>query len=296
MRVVVAGSSGFLGTALRDRLARDGHDVLRLVRGTAATPTESAWNPYGGQVDDELISSADVVVNLAGTPIAHWPWTESYKRTLVESRVATTRTLAEAIARTGGHTALINGSGINAYGHPGDRICDESSPRGDGFLAEVVEAWEGATASASGAGARVVMLRSGVVLHADGGALSLMKIPFWLGLGGRVGSGQQWFSTISRDDWVSAVVFLATRPDTTGPVNVVGPEPVTNAQFTVALAGVLHRPAAIPVPGAPLRLVVGELSDEVLGSLRVVPRALSEAGFTFAHPDVGSALRAAFSR
>ncbi|MBA2738872.1 MAG: TIGR01777 family protein [Nocardioidaceae bacterium] len=296
MRFVIAGSSGFLGTALRDRLAQEGHHVQRLIRGEATAPSESSWDPSTGRIDDEVIASADVVVNLAGAPIARWPWSESYKRTLLDSRVTTTRTVAEAIARTGGNAALLNGSGMNAYGHAGEQVCDESTARGQGFLAEVVEQWEGATSAATDAGARVVLLRSGVVLHPDGGTLGLIKLPFRLGLGGRIGSGRQWFSSISRDDWVSAVVFLATDPDASGPVNLVGPEPVTNAEFTKALGEVLHRPTRIPVPGVPLRLVAGELSQELLGSLRVVPKALLDAGFTFEHPHVRAALRAGFER
>jgi uncharacterized protein (TIGR01777 family) len=295
MRVVVAGSSGFLGTALRDRLAREGHEVRRLVRGSASTASESSWDPYLGTVDDDVIASADVVVNLGGVPIAHWPWTETYKRQIRDSREATTGTLAGAVARTGGHAALVNASGINAYGHPGDAVRDETSPRGDGFLAEVVRSWEDATSPAMKAGARVVMLRSGVVLHGSGGALALMKMPFLLGVGGRVGSGKQWFSWISLADWVSAVVFLSTS-QVSGPVNLVAPTPVTNAEFTKAMGKVLRRPTRFPVPGLPMRLVGGEVASESLDSLRVVPTVLLAAGFTFEHPDIESALRYAFDR
>ncbi len=296
MRFVVAGSSGFLGTALRDRLAADGHAAVRLIRGEASTPSESSWDPSAGRIDDDVIASADVVVNLAGAPIARWPWSESYKRTVLDSRVTSTRTVAGAIARTGGQAVLVNGSGMNAYGHPGDQVCNESTPRGEGFLADVVEQWEGATAAAADAGARVVLLRTGVVLHASGGTLGLIQMPFRLGVGGRIGSGEQWFSSISRDDWVGAVVFLATDDEASGAFNLVGPEPVTNAAFTKTLGDVLHRPTVVPVPGAPLRLVAGELSSELLGSLRVVPSRLLDAGFTFAHPTVRSSLLAAFSR
>ena len=295
MRFVVAGSSGFLGTALRDRLARNGHEVQRLVRGTASAASESSWDPYTGTVDDDVIGAADVVINLGGVPIAHWPWTEDYKRQIRDSREATTGTLAGAVARTGGRAALINASGINAYGHPGDAVRDETSPRGDGFLAEVVRSWEDATSPAMKAGARVVMLRSGVVLHGSGGALALMKKPFLLGVGGRVGSGKQWFSWISLADWVSAVVFLSTS-DVSGPVNLVAPQPVTNAEFTKAMGKVLRRPTRFPVPGLPMRLVGGEVASESLDSLRVVPTVLLAAGFSFEHPDIESALRYAFGR
>ncbi len=296
MRVVVAGSSGFLGTALRDRLAREGHEVLRLVRGEAGTPTESSWDPYAGRIDDDLVASADAVVNLAGAPIARWPWTDSYKRTLLDSRVRTTRVLAEAIARTGGDTALVNGSGIDAYGDTGAALCDESAAYGSTFLADVVRQWEAATVPAVDAGARVVRLRTAAVLHGSGGVLGLIKIPFLLGLGGRAGSGRQWFPVIGREDWVSAVVFLLTRPGPSGPFNLVTPEPVTNAEFARTLGELLRRPTVVPLPAAPLRLVAGELSRQLLGSVGAVPHALTEAGFAFEHPDVRSTLQAAFDR
>jgi len=296
MRIVVAGSSGFLGTALRDRLAREGHEVLRLVRGAASTPTESSWDPYTGRVDDRLVASADAVVNLAGAPLIRWPWTASYRRSILDSRVATTRTLAEAIARTGGGTALVNGSGIDAYADTGRARCDESSPFGTTFLAGVVREWEAATTPAADAGARVVRLRTGAVLHASGGALRLIKIPFLLGVGGRAGSGSQWFPIISRDDWVGAVVFVLTRPDASGPFNLVTPESVTNAEFARALGEVLHRPSVVPVPAVPVRLVAGEMSRQLLGSVGAVPAALTRAGFAFEHPDVRSTLQAAFDR
>lgn len=297
MRVVVAGSSGFLGTALRDRLARDGQDVVRLVRGSASTASESEWDPTAGKVDDELIGSADAVVNLAGASLTRWPRTQSYKQTILDSRLSTTETLATAIARTGGATTLVNASGADAYGQPGDAICTETTPpRGSTFLAGVVRRWEAATIPASDAGARVVMLRSGAVLHRDGGALRVMQIPFRLGLGGRVSSGRQWFPWISRDDWVGAVSFLLSGPETTGPVNLVGPEPVTNAELTAALGEVLHRPTVLVAPALPLRLVAGDLANQVLGSLRVVPAVLTDAGYSFRHPDIRSALTAAFNR
>ncbi len=296
MRVVVAGSSGFLGTALRDRLARDGHEVFRLVRGPAGTPTESRWDPYAGEVDDDLIGSADVVVNLAGAALVRWPWSASYKQALLDSRVRTTDTIATAIARTGGGTTLVNGSGIDAYGHPGNVTCDERSPFGNTFLAGVVERWEAATTPAAEAGARVVWLRTAGVLHRGGGLLPLVRIPFRLGVGGRIGSGRQWFPFVSLDDWLGATMFLIDRADVSGPFNLVAPEPATNAEFTRALAGALHRPAAIPVPAAAVRLVTGDMSGLILGSLKAVPRALGEAGYEFAHPDVETAVRAAGGR
>lgn len=296
MRVVVAGSSGFLGTALRDRLARDRHEVLRLVRGSASTPTESQWDPYAGLVDTDLLASADAVVNLSGAPIVRWPWTESYRQAILTSRTAATRTLAETIARTGATPALVNASGIGGYGDRGDEVLTEESARGDTFIASVVQEWEGATGAAAEAGCRVVTLRTGVVLGPGGGALRLMQLPFRLGVGGRLGSGRQWFSPIALDDWTAAVSFLVQNDRARGPHNLVGPEPVPNADFAAAMAAVLRRPAAVPVPVRPLRLVLGGLSGEVLGSLRVLPAALQAEGFAFRHPDVDSMLRAALGR
>lgn len=292
----MAGSSGFLGTALRDRLAQDGHEVLRLVRGRASTPTESHWDPYAGDVDPELLASADAVINLSGAPIARWPWTESYRQTILASRTAATRTLAETIARTGARPALVNASGIGAYGDRDDEVLTEQSPRGDTFLAAVVDEWEGATETAAESGSRVVALRTGVVLGPGGGALQLMQVPFRLGVGGRLGSGRQWFSPIALDDWTAAVSFLVSNPDAQGPHNLVAPEPVTNAELTAAMGTVLRRPTAVPVPGPVIRLALGGLSGEVLGSVRALPAALQAAGFTFRHPDVIAMLRAALGR
>lgn len=293
----MAGSSGFLGTALRDRLAQDGHEVLRLVRGPASTPTESHWDPYAGEVDAELLASADAVINLSGAPIAHWPWTESYRQSILTSRTAATRTLAETIARTGARPALVNASAIGAYGDRGDEVLTEQSPRGDTFLASVVEEWEGATAAAAEAGSRVVTLRTAaVVLGVGAPALRLIQLPFRLGVGGRIGSGRQWFSPIALTDWTAAVTHLMTHPDASGAHNLVAPEPVTNAEFTAAMGTVLRRPTAVPVPATPLRLVLGGLADQALSSLRVLPAALQARGFTFQHPDVISMLRAALGR
>ena len=296
MRFVLAGSSGFLGTALRDRLAREGHEVVRLVRGEAATPAESRWDPYTGVVDADLLAAADVVVNLAGAPLVRWPWTASYRQTILDSRTATTSTLANTLAETGATAALISGSGVDAYGERGDAVLTETSERGSTFLADVVRAWEEATDPATEAGCRVVTLRTGMVLDGSGGALQLLQIPFRVGVGGRMGSGSRWMSTISRDDWVSAVVWLATATDASGPHNLVAPEPVTSGDFAAIMGRVLNRPAALPVPAAPARLVLGPMSEVALGSLRVKPAALQAQGFEWEHPDLESILRHAFGR
>jgi len=296
MRFVLSGSSGFLGTALRDRLAREGHEVVRLVRGNPATPMESRWDPYNAVVDREVLVAADVVVNLAGAPLVRWPWTAAYRRTILASRTATTSTLARALAETGATPALLSGSGIDAYGERGDAVLTEASERGSTFLAGVVRQWEEATGPAAEAGCRVVTLRTGMVLDSSGGALQLMQIPFRVGVGGRMGSGSRWLSTISLDDWVSAVVWLATSTNATGPHNLVAPEPVTSADFAATTGRVLNRPAVVPLPATPTRLVLGPMSEVALGSLRVRPAALQDSGFEWAHPDLESILRHAFRR
>src|SRR5690242_15655699 len=221
MRIVLAGASGFLGTAWRDHLAREGHEVVRLVRGEALTASESHWDPHAGQVDKDVIEGADAVACLSGAPLAHWPWTERYKRTFYESRVATTRTLAEAIAASERKPALVAQSGIAGYGDQGDRVITEGSATdGEAFPAEVTRAWEAATAPAADAGARVVVMRTGVVLDRRGGPVKLLRPVFLTGLGGPVGRGDQYFSTISLLDWLRAATYLVTTPTAEGAYNV----------------------------------------------------------------------------
>lgn len=291
---MLAGASGFLGSVLRTRLSDDGHGLTQLVRAEAG-PGQLRWDPYSGDLDPTVVDGADVVVNLAGVPIAHWPWTDSYKRQLLESRVATTTLLAETIAGVDAKPTLVNGSAIGYYGDAGDAECDEDSPAGDGFFADLVVRWEAATQAAAAAGARVVRLRSAIVLDKSGGALKLLKLPFLLGVGGRVGSGEQYFSTISRADWLEAVVRLMTDDSLGGAFNLSAPQPATNAEFTKAMGRAVHRPTVLPVPAAAVKLAAGTLSGEVLGSIRVVPRRLEQAGFVFQHPTVDEQLRAAFA-
>ncbi|MGI8675804.1 MAG: TIGR01777 family oxidoreductase [Nocardioidaceae bacterium] len=297
MRFVIAGSSGFLGTALRDHLAGGGHTVIRLVRGSAATPSESTWDPHAGAVDTDVVAAADVVVNLAGAPIAHWPWTTAYRREILRSRVAATSTLARAVASASRPPVFLVASGIAGYGDDrGAEVLTESSTDGSGFLAGVVRAWEDAAEPARHAGARVCHLRNGLVLGPGGGAFTVMSLPFRLGLGGRIGSGRQYFSAVSLADWVRAVSFLAATDDAEGRYNVSCPHPGTNADFTRLLAAALHRPAIMWVPAVALRTALGGLADQVLGSLRVYPQRLTEAGFEFQHPDLAAIVRAALRR
>nr|MBA3265908.1 TIGR01777 family protein [Nocardioidaceae bacterium] len=287
MLITLAGGSGFLGTALNRHFTETGHDVLRLVRGEPAGDGQMQWDPSRKELDLRAVREADVVINLGGAPIAHWPWTQAYKRQILESRVATTTTIAEAIAAAGGGAALINASGINYYGNvEGDRPVTEDSGPGQGFLAEVSRDWEAATEPANLAGARVVTIRTAVVLHKSGGALKTMLLPFRLGLGGRFGDGRQWFPTVSLPDYVSAVDRLATDPQLSGPYNVVAPVAATNGEFTKELGARLHRPTSLPVPAFALKKIVGDLSSELLGSVRAIPKRLEGAGFEFAHPTV----------
>ena len=294
MKIVLAGASGFLGTPLRAALATEGHTLVQLVRGKPQRADQSQWDPYTGRVDTALIASADVVVNLAGVPIARVPMTESYKRQIVQSRVATTSCLADTIASLGGSTALVNAGGINYYGVDcGDQTLDETSPPGTGFLAEVAQRWEAATASARNSGARVAQLRTAIVLDRSGGSFRLMALPFRFGLGGRVGTGTQWFPTISLADYVSAASRIVTDDAMQGAYNMTAEVPSTNEQFTEELGRQLRRPTVLAVPRFAVTTVVGELGKAMLGSIRATPQRLLEAGFAFAHPTIGDQLRAA---
>jgi uncharacterized protein (TIGR01777 family) len=296
MKVVMAGASGFLGTAWRDHLAREGHEVVRLVRGEAMSAYESHWDPYAGQVDPAVIENADVVTNLAGAPLAHWPWTESYMRTFVDSRVATTRTLAEAIAASDRKPAFLAQNGVAGYGDQGDvPLTEESATDADTFMGRVTREWQAAAEPASHAGARVVVMRTSVILDRRGGALKPLLLVFKAGLGGPVGSGEQYFSTISMSDWVRAATYLAGDDTARGAYNLSAPQPTTNAEFARELARMLHRPAVVPVPAWPIRKVVGPVSSELLGSTRVEPARLLEEGFVFDHQTLNARLAAALT-
>ena len=291
MRILIAGSSGFLGTHLVNALTADGHEVRRLVRREPRAPTETRWDPDRRQLDPAVVETADAVVNMAGANVAGKRWSGAYKREIRDSRVNTTATLAAAIAAAGGVRAFLNASAVGFYGDTGDRAVDEQSPPGTGFLADVCRDWEAATAPAGNAGVRVVLLRTGILLDRTDGMLKPLLLIFRLGGGGKLGSGEQYFPWISLPDWLDAVRLLLARDDIAGPVNLTGPEPVTNAEFTRALGEVVHRPTLIPVPAFGLRAVLGEFATDALASQRVLPGVLTRAGFTFRHPDVHSALR-----
>jgi uncharacterized protein (TIGR01777 family) len=296
MRLVLAGASGFLGTAWRDHLAREGHEVVRLVRGEAMSASESHWDPYAGQVDRALIESADVVANLAGAPLAHWPWTEAYKRTFLDSRVVTTRTLAEAIAASDRKPAFLAQNGVAGYGDQGDvPLTEESASTADTFMGGVTRAWQDAAGPAADGGARVVVMRTSVILDKRGGALKPLLLAFKAGLGGPIGSGEQYFSTISMPDWVRAATYLATHDAARGVYSLSAPHPSTNGEFARELARMLHRPSALAMPAWPIRKAVGAVSSELLSSTRVEPARLLAEGFEFEHPTLHGRLTAALA-
>ncbi|HVU34153.1 MAG TPA: TIGR01777 family oxidoreductase [Opitutaceae bacterium] len=292
LKIVIAGASGFIGQALVAKLRAGGHDVFRLVRNVTDAPDAIAWNPAQRQLDPSALQGADVVMNLAGENIGAGRWTAERRERILRSRVDATATIAEALARmTRPPAALINASAAGFYGDRGDEILDESSPIGQGLLPEVCLAWETHAERAAKLGVRTVILRFGVVLAPQGGALQRMLPWFRLGLGGRLGDGRQWMSWIDREDAISAIEFLMMSPGCSGAFNLVAPAPVTNAIFAAELAAAVHRPAVLPVPRWALRLALGRLADEaLLASTRVVPKKLAAAGYTFRHPEIGPAI------
>jgi uncharacterized protein len=292
MRVVIAGSSGLIGTALVAALRRAGHEIVRLVRHAPGTADERRWDPPAGWLEGDALAGADVVVNLCGAGIGDRRWTAERKQVLKDSRYTPTEVLAAAVAEHGVGT-LVNASAVGFYGDTGDTTVDESAPTGAGFLADLCTDWEQATSAASTAGARVLLMRSGLVLSGHGGLLAKLRPLFALYLGGRLGSGRQYMPWISLDDEVAAIRFAIEHDTLAGPVNLAGPTPVTNTDFTSTLAKVMGRPAPWVIPGFALRAVLGEFADEgVLVGQRAVPRALQRAGFQFAHESLRDALTA----
>ena len=293
--VAVSGASGLVGSRLVSALEARGRRVSRLVRSEpVGGRDEILFEPTTGRIDASKLRGVDAVVHLAGENVAAGRWTASRKRRIRESRVLGTRLIAEALAGLERPPrALVNASAIGFYGDRGGEILEETSEPGQGFLAETCQAWESATAAAETAGVRVVRLRIGVVLSSAGGALAKMAPIFRAGLGGKTGSGKQWMSWISIDDLVEAILFAVSRDDLGGPINAVGPQPETNAEFTRVLARVLGRPAIAPVPAFAVRTIFGEMGRELLlSSTRVLPRRLEQAGFGFRHRTLEEALRA----
>jgi uncharacterized protein (TIGR01777 family) len=294
MRVVVTGSSGPIGNALCSHLAGSGHHVVRVVR-RPVRPGEAtlSWDPEAGTIDTRGLEGADAVVHLAGAGIGDGRWTESRKRVLVESRTRSTALLAGALAGLDHQPrVLVSASAIGYYGDRSDEILTEQSPRGDDFLASLCVRWEAEASPAAEAGVRVVCARTGLVLSKEGGALPKLLPLFKLGLGGRFGSGEQWWSWITLDDEIRAIAWLLEK-DIRGPVNLTAPNPVTNREFTRILGAVLSRPARLPVPRFGPRLLLGsELADALLfSSARVQPAVLESSGFAFSHSDLEVGLR-----
>ena len=293
MKIAVTGASGLIGQPLVAALRDQGHDVVRLVRGAASRADERSWDPTTRSLDPAALSDRDAVVHLAGAGVGDRRWTSAYKAQILSSRVDGTATVARAAAESGAVRVLLSASGVNWYGDTGDRVTDESGATGTGFLAEVCRQWEAATGPAERAGLRVAHLRSGVVLSSRGGALRKQVLAAKAFAGAPLGSGRQHVSWISLEDEISAIRHLLTA-DVSGPVNLVSPTPVTNAEFTRLLNRLVHRPTVpVHVPAVVLRAVLGQLADEAaLISLRVAPTALARSGFSHTHPHLEAALRA----
>lgn len=295
MRIVIAGSSGLIGGALRTAYRHDGHDVIRLVRKPAQGPGEKQWDPTG-RPDPHLIDGADAVINLAGAPLGDHRWTTGYRTLIATSRIGTAAALADMTARAAAPPpVLVSMSGIRYYGvdRGAEELTEASAAGSDGFLPQVTARWEAATGPAQEAGIRVCRLRTALVLSGAGGLVPRLLTPFRFGLGATLGSPRAYWSFLSLHDTVAAIRFLTDNPDARGPYNLSAPAPVPAREFTKELASAVGRRAWLRAPVWALRVGVGQMGPEVLGSLRVLPQRLTEAGFRFRDADVGSALRAA---
>lgn len=289
MKILVSGSSGFLGSHIIDFLSPLGHQIFKLVRVRANLgKNEIAWDENRGVINPGLLEGMDAVIHLAGENIGNGLWTQSKKKRIRDSRVKGTQLLCQALSQLKNPPkVLLCASAVGIYGNRGDEILTESSPKGVGFLADVCSQWEAATQEASKKGIRVVNMRFGIVLSPDGGILKKLKVPFQLGLGGKIGSGQQYMSWVMIEDLFSAVNVLLNDDSFYGPVNITSPNPVTNEEFTKALGKSLHRPTWLTVPSFLLKFFLGEMADEMfLTSTRAVPEVLSRAGFQFAHKNL----------
>ena len=285
-RVAITGSTGLIGSALVGHLRSEGHTVQRLVRRKAAAPDEISWDPKNGTIDIAALEGVDAVIHLAGANVGDHRWTKKYRAEILNSRLLGTTTIAQAVS-TVKPKVFISGSAIGYYGETGNRAVNESDRGGDDFLAAVCREWEAAADLAGDT--RTVKIRTGLVLEPTGGALGRMLPLFRFGLGGKIGSGKQWWSWITLHDEIRAICHLL-EIDVSGPINLTSPNPVTNQEFTAALARALHRPALFPVPGIALKTVLGGFSTEILGSKKVLPTALTESGFTFDYPHLVNAL------
>lgn len=297
MRILVSGSTGLIGAAAVERLRGNGHEVVRLVRSEARAKDEVSWSPAEERLEVGALEGCDAVLHLAGESIAGGRWTAEKKRRIRESRTKGTRLLADAAARAeNGPRTFVSVSAIGYYGDRGDEWAREDDPAGELFISEVCVDWERAADPARQAGLRVVHPRIGVVLSPEGGALKEMLTPFKLGIGGKVGSGQQWMSWVALGDVVSVLAFCLDHDAVSGPVNAVAPEPVRNADFTKALGRAIHRPTIIPVPAFGIEALFGEMGRELLlASTRVSAEKIRSLGFEFAQPSLDEALQTALA-
>ncbi|OBF94911.1 TIGR01777 family protein [Mycolicibacterium flavescens] len=294
--IAIAGSSGLIGTALVYALRATNHRVLRIVRRAPSNADEVFWNPDTGEFDPAMLAGVDAVVNMCGVNVGEKRWSGAFKQSLRDSRIGPTEVLATAVAEAG-VPVLVNASAVGYYGDTGSQITDETAPAGDGFLAHLCVDWEAATWPARQDGARVVFVRSGLVLAQAGGILGRLKPLFSVGLGARLGNGRQYMPWISLEDEIRALLFAISHDELSGPVNLTGPAPVTNAEFTTALGRAVNRPTPLMVPGFALRAAMGEFADEgLLGGQRAIPAALERAGFVFHHNTIGEALAFATAR
>ena len=295
MKVLVSGSTGLVGEAVVKAFLDGGHDVVRLVRRRiSVSKTALFWDPAAGTRDPAALAGVDVVIHLGGDNIADGRWTDEKKARIRDSRVNSTKLLADTMAKVERPPkTFLCASAIGFYGDRGNETLDERSSAGTGFLPEVCQAWEAACQPARDKGVRVVNLRFGIILSPDGGPLANMLKPFKLGVGGKIGTGEQYYSWISLTDAVRAIEFLTDMPELEGPVNVVSPNPVTNLKFTKALGAALSRPTVLPMPAFAARLAFGEMADGLLlASARVIPDKLRDSTFTFQHEQLGPCLRA----
>ncbi|ANJ27448.1 TIGR01777 family oxidoreductase [Agromyces aureus] len=294
MRVLIAGASGFIGTALVERLAAEGHEVRRLVRRRTESPDEVTWSPAAGIIDFTVMDRVDAVISLSGASLSHLPWTKSYRSAIIESRVTATRTLADAMRKARTPPAVfLSGSAVGYYGNRPGELLTESSPAGAGFLVDVVERWEKAAGLAPHE-TRTVNLRTGLVIG-HGGAMKPVGLMTKLGVSARLGTGGQHWPWVALDDEVSAIIHLLDS-EVSGPVNLVGPTPATADRVMSAMATRMHRPYSLAVPERVLELALGQAADDLLlASQKVVPQRLLDDGFAFAHETVESAIDAMLS-